>query len=139
MIFKWGSGLQSRYKQKANTNEFEDAYIVETSLVPLQLYGYNEMNQKIILWQNSRTSSTSYCRPIRFRFAKETEQLILEEFESVRNQITTILPTRVEFNGQILEVTASNHIIKATRKEYNNCYSSCCYEFDSAAKYPNSI
>lgn len=107
IIFKWGcdgSGGQSRYKQKASTGEFEDANILTTSLVPLQLHGFNKMNQ-VIIWKNPRPSSTSFCRPIRFRFVKETDNSIIEEFENVRNQIATIQPTSVEFNGHTLQVT----------------------------------
>jgi hypothetical protein len=60
---------QCRYKQKWNE---DDGNVLTTSMVPLQLYGFYG-DKKTIIWQNSRPSSTSYCRPIRFRFTKETD------------------------------------------------------------------
>ena len=63
------------------------------SLVPLQLHS-NENNKQII-WQNPRTSSTRYCRPIKILFAKESVELIREETDSMNQQINQLTPTAV--------------------------------------------
>lgn len=70
-----------------------------TSIVPVQLYGLDEHRQKVIIWQSPQPASTSYCRPIRFRFTKESDSAVLEEFEIVPNQIAVLTPTMVEINS----------------------------------------
>jgi hypothetical protein len=144
IIFKWGvdgSGGQCRYKQKWNEDELDDGNMLTTSMVPLQLYGFYG-DKKTIIWQNPRPSSTSYCRPIRFRFTKETDNSILEEFANIRNQIESLVATLVDLGSQVLQISqrfeetmvdgkvcnvlASNkatqkcYICNATSKEMNN-------------------
>lgn len=90
--------------KKSNENIFEDANNLMTSVVALQLYGCNRENKKIMIWQNPHLSSSSYCRPIKFKFTKKTDQSITEEFESVRNQITSLAPPIVELDDQTYEI-----------------------------------
>jgi hypothetical protein len=55
--------------------------------VPLKLY--NEDNGENV-WQNSRPSSTWYCRPIKFDFVKETEALIQLEVAAIKVEISNL-------------------------------------------------
>lgn len=96
MKYKWGSdgsGSQNRYKQKC---EGDDSYILTTSVVPLQLSHTDlETENTTILWQNPRTSSTRFCRPIKIEFRKETDDVIKSEFSLIQNQIDQLTPTIV--------------------------------------------
>lgn len=67
MGLQWGaSSGMSEYKQKFTNPDDSDANIFVTSLVPIQLIqgNPNSKENKIILWQNPRPSSTRFCRPI---------------------------------------------------------------------------
>lgn len=105
MTYKWGSdgsGSHSRYKQKC---EGDDSNILATSVVPLQLnYKNAELNKSTILWQNPRTSSTRYCRPIKIQFIKETDDVIKSEFSLVQNQITQLTPTTINKDNKMFIV-----------------------------------
>lgn len=98
MIYKWGSdgsGSQSNYKQVC---EGDDSNILTTSIVPLQLQVNHEKNKKI-LWQNPRTSSTRFCRPVRIQFIKETSEVIKAEFVHIENQIDQLSTMKINLNN----------------------------------------
>ena len=104
MIYKWGfdgSSGQSQYKQKFSSdslnNAVTDANMILTSVVPIQMYGYdnNRNNEKLIFWQNPKVSSTKYCRPIHFQFKKETKQTTKEEVKHIQAQIQNLQPSHV--------------------------------------------
>lgn len=94
-IYKWGSdgsGNQSRYKQKCVG---DDSNILTTSIVPLQLSYDNKKDKNVLVWQNPRTSSTRFCRPIRIQFLKETNEVIKSEFSNIESQINELLPSKI--------------------------------------------
>lgn len=100
LITKWGSdgsGNQSNYKQKI---EGDDSTILTTSIVPLQLNFKNELGKTTILWQNPRTSSTRFCRPLKLQFIKETDEVIKSEFSYVESQIKQLSPTKVNVGSR---------------------------------------
>jgi len=110
LISKWGcdgsSGL-SRYKQKFTIESNIDDSIFISSFVPLQLYADSSdlPTKKIVFWSNPRPSSTRYCRPIKFQFVKETEEVITNEYEYIEKQIKILQPTKVHINPtEILNV-----------------------------------
>ncbi|XP_067634314.1 uncharacterized protein [Eurosta solidaginis] len=72
MITKWGcdgSSGQSAYKQRINVDDetITDSNMFMASIVPLRLKEY---------WKNPRPSSTILCRPILFKYEKESSELI---------------------------------------------------------------
>lgn len=103
LITKWGcdgSSGMSEYKQKFSDPSISDASIFLTSLVPVQLVsGDPNSNEKRVLWQNPRTSSTRYCRPIRLQFQHETTELSVIEMQYIENQISSLNPTKVSFKS----------------------------------------
>ncbi|XP_067622258.1 uncharacterized protein [Eurosta solidaginis] len=50
----------------------------------------------VILWENSRPSSTRFCRPIKLIYEKETSNLARTEVERVKQQISEIIPTQFD-------------------------------------------
>lgn len=100
IIYKWGSdgsGSQRNYKQKC---EGDDSNILTTSVVPLQLSFESKSKQSVVLWQNPRTSSTRFCRPVKIQFIKETDDVIRSEFSQMESQISQLSPTVVTKNGK---------------------------------------
>lgn len=93
LISKWGfdgASSQSRYKQKME-GEQDDSSIFMTSLVPLKLVSGED-----IVWTNPKPCSPSYCRPLMFRFVKESEAVVLEQKGKIEEEIKALLPT--EYN-----------------------------------------
>lgn len=103
LISKWGcdgSSGHSNYKQKFQNTEDTDEFLFIFSFVPLQL-----VNGSNIIWQNPRPSSTMYCRPIKFIFAKETPELTLSETDKIFDEINNLLPSICNFNSAEVSVT----------------------------------
>lgn len=102
LICKWGfdGSAQSTYKQKFSDVSVSDANIFITSLVPIKITSINNS----IIWQNVRTSSTRYCRPIRFQFKKETAELSRNEKDYISKQIEHLVPGRFEIEGVVYKV-----------------------------------
>lgn len=103
LISKWGcdgSSGHSAYKQRFENSEDTDEYLFVYSFVPLRLIG--EGNN--IIWQNPRPSSTMFCRPIKFLFAKETTELTKIETNKVLEQINDLEATFCDLGGSEISV-----------------------------------
>lgn len=123
LISKWGcdgSSNHSTYKQKYDNNEelLIDRNLFMTCLVPLQLFVYSD-NGKIIVWQNSRFSSTRFCRPVRLQFIKETTEIILQEKEYKDEQIKALQPTVVIGFTEIVKI---QHKLCMTMLDGKTCH-----------------
>ncbi|KAF2891763.1 hypothetical protein ILUMI_14410 [Ignelater luminosus] len=81
------SGLP-KYKQKAE--EINDASVFMISLVLIKLVSNDQ-----ILWQNPRTLSTQFSRPIRFQITKETTEVSATEKEYVEARVRTLTNTKL--------------------------------------------
>ena len=109
ILYKWGfdgSSGQRQYKQRFSeetSTNISDSNLLITSLVPIQMYGF-QGSKKAIIWHNPRMSSTRYCRPIRFQLKKETKETIKEEVEYIQTQIDSLRPTRVIVNTVVFTI-----------------------------------
>lgn len=61
------------------------------SLVPIRL---QQCDGKIV-WENDRRSSTFYCRPIMFKFTKETQSTVATIKASITQEIERLQPSRI--------------------------------------------
>ena len=112
LICKWGcdgSGGHKQYKQKfINEGEeqaHDDSDMFVISLVPLQLYCTEDVGtEKIILWQNSRSSSTRFCRPIKVLLEKESKEITLREINKIKAQIQNLTPTKIDIRGREINI-----------------------------------
>lgn len=147
MIWKWGcdgSSGQALYKQKASDPNFTDSDIFFTGIVPLRLYCKSEnTSQEEIIWQNPKTSSPRYCRPVRLQFQKESVQLVKQEKTYVQQQIDNLNPTIAHFRGSEISV---NHILKMTMVDGKVCNAltetkstQTCYICGAGPKLMNNI
>lgn len=111
---KWGfdgSSSQSEYKQRfIEDAAASDADILLTSLVPLQLVMKREENETI-LWQNPRSSSTRFCRPIRYQMLKESHMVLKDEDDYINRQIAALNPTQIEIGDRTVNI---EHILLET-------------------------
>ena len=97
---KWGvdgATGQSLYKQtmEGDRDFAAEESIFITSYVPLQLTGISANEVKTSIWINPRPSSTLYCRPISFKFSKETRNLTISTIDSVNRQIECLCTSNV--------------------------------------------
>lgn len=103
LISKWGfdgASGQSNYKQKTET-EFDDSSIFMASLVRIRL----QHCDGTIVWENDPPSSTFYCRPIMFKFTKETQSTVATIKAGITEEIERLQPSKisqVEVKHQLL-------------------------------------
>jgi len=72
------------------------------SIVPIQLRCLIQ-EKNIVVWQNPRTSSIRFCRPIKFSFEKETVNSTLREVNASETEIKNLLPTKILLDKITLE------------------------------------
>jgi hypothetical protein len=115
LVFKYGcdgcSGHPEYYQSPLPNSEVEqedsddddsnqlppsDSYLFLFTAVPLQLIGETENGAEIVLWKNSRPSSTKYCRPMKFLYLKETLKDIQVEVQKVQSEISNLTPFTCE-------------------------------------------
>lgn len=89
-----------------------------TYLVPLQLFVHSN-NGKIIVWQNSRPSSTRFCRLVRQQFIKETTEVILQEKKCIDEQIEALQPTVMTGFTEIVKI---QHKLCMTMLDGKTCH-----------------
>ncbi|XP_048005624.1 uncharacterized protein LOC125241277 [Leguminivora glycinivorella] len=117
LISKWGcdeSSGHSTYKQKFTDNASTDQYLFVFSFVPLRLLD----DENKVIWQNPRPSSTMYCRPIKFIFAKETTELTTVGTNKVLDQINNLLPSICTVDSSQFSV---NHKLSLTMTDGKVC------------------
>lgn len=89
------------YQWNADTSKNnDDSFLVLITSVPLRLLSDNY----IFLWRNQSPSSTSFCRPIKLLFKKETENVVGEEVSTILEQINQLTPTAVCVDRHKFEV-----------------------------------
>lgn len=115
-LFKWGcdgtSGvneyMQLFHREDSNVSEeneeeaivYSNNSIFMFSAVPLQFLAIaNGTQEKVIQWENPHPSSTRYCRPIKFLFAKETKNLTKQEINKMKEEIAALQPLEYLVNG----------------------------------------
>ena len=93
-----GSTGQSIYTQVIdeleNRSFVQEASLFLTCFVPLELTGFSGKVGKIV-WRNPHPSSTLYCRIVRFRFVKETTDIMNAEHQFLENAIGNLFTTPV--------------------------------------------
>ncbi|GBO26462.1 hypothetical protein AVEN_127211-1 [Araneus ventricosus] len=73
-------------------------------MVTIEIYSVNDKKIKKIVWQSPPPSSTRYCRPIKFMSAKETLNVIKTEVKRIKEQVVSLLPTKISINDMEVSV-----------------------------------
>lgn len=91
---------ESNKENKKTDNEFSDKSVYSICFVPLMIKSDN-----VIIWNNERPSSIHYCRPIKFNFVKEKDEMVKKEYEYYNNLINKVQKYCFDFEGITYEVT----------------------------------
>lgn len=118
LICKWGcdGSQQSKYKQRFEDADDSDANLFLSSFVPLRIICGKD--NKYVVWQNPTPSSPRFCRPIRFRFLKESTDITKEEIDYVKNSSNSLVASEVQLNGAKFSFT---HVMKMTMIDGKVC------------------
>lgn len=147
LVVKWGcdGADQHKYRQKFIEEGASDGSMFSLSMVPLQLY-FDNRTSKSVLWKNPAPSSTRYCRPIKFFFGKETAEVTRSEVRKIEEQIEKLLPTEVNVNNLVINITTKMVLSMIDGKVCNslssNTSTSTCYLCKAKPRdmnSPNSI
>jgi len=76
----------------------------------LDLCGFSN-GKRSPAWRNPRPSSTMYCKPLRFKFEKETAEVSKSEEDLIRLEISNLKDTEVNINNKKIKI---HHIIQIT-------------------------
>jgi len=112
------------------SNVFNDTSVFMFCLVPLKLILHTNLNEKNILWLNPKPSSTSYCRPIKFFFEKETTNNILKYVKDVENEISNLKQLEIKINDDMVNVRYTMILSMVDGKVINaltNTSSAACF------------
>ncbi|KAJ8876445.1 hypothetical protein PR048_020890 [Dryococelus australis] len=90
-LVKWGcdGGEENKYSNKS---------LFTISMVLIHKYTGNDQSEKIIVWQNPSSSSTSYSCLIKFLFAKESMDVIMMEVDKMKEVAASLSPTKIIAN-----------------------------------------
>lgn len=69
--------------------------------------------------KNPRTSSTKYCRPIKFEFVQETKAVVLLELGGIKQQIEQLTCTTIENNDDLIHIHHELECTMVTAKFVN--------------------
>lgn len=95
---KWGCDGSSGHVEynQSLAADVSDKNLLLASLVPLSL----QSTAGEEYWRNKTPSSTRYCRPIQFEFAKETKEKVLSVVGKINSDIAALTHTEVVACGK---------------------------------------
>lgn len=97
--------VSDEVEQKTDDN-FSEQYVFMFSFVPLKLIGTKGRDKEnVILWANPKPSSTTFCRPIKFLYIKETQAHTQREFSKTQSEIDNLEPFEFVVQGTKLPPT----------------------------------
>ncbi|GBP07525.1 SCAN domain-containing protein 3 [Eumeta japonica] len=109
----------------------DDGSMFLTSYCPLLLIcKSNTSDPDQIVWKNPRPSSTRYCRPIRFQFAKESKELSVQEETYFKNKINSLQPSPFTHNGCEIKVLHSLQLTMVDGKVCSALSDTSCSRLD---------
>ncbi|XP_032687790.1 uncharacterized protein LOC116851966 [Odontomachus brunneus] len=144
---KWGcegSSGHSVYKQKFNEAGISNENVFFTSFVPLQLVCKDEeLDINLVIWQNPRTSSPRFCRPIRLQFEHENDETTAHEVVNIKQQIDSLNPLVTQVHGMEIRVQYNMNFTMIDNKVCNAVSETKstlqCYLCDATSKDFNDI
>jgi hypothetical protein len=103
LVYKWGCDgfQQAQYKETFQNDSDSDAYILQSSFIPLQLICGR--NNKLI-WQIPTPSSPRYCRPMRIRYVKESSDITNDEINYLQSATSSLHDTKVTMADKYFSV-----------------------------------
>lgn len=150
LICKWGcdgSSGHSEYKQtfvNSQGEQISDAHVFFTSVVPLQLTSViDEGKENLIIWNNPRSSSPRFCRPLRLQFVQETTAETKKEIADFEKQASELVPFETIVGGVTISVSYKLALTMIDGKVCNAATDTTstqrCYLCLSTSKHFNDI
>ena len=94
--------MQAAYSSNSASGQaISQKHLFLSSLVPLKLTGKTDSGDVVVIWQADNPSSVTLCRPIEFRYEKETSTLINETAKNFESQIAALHPLETILNGKL--------------------------------------
>ena len=100
---KWGmdgsTGQQvfnHKWETDQENNVIDERSIFMITIVPLKLI---TQNSNEVIWKNDKPNSIRYCRPVQFKFVKETREYVQQEYDNISAQIQNLKSTEFEFSN----------------------------------------
>ena len=144
---KWFNQNQNVSDQSSDSSDSDneeicldhsDASVLMTTLVPLQITANDT-----VLWTNVKPSSVSYCRPINFKFIKETPEAVKKNYNYYMNILDKVKLYNFTFKGMTFEVKFDLWCSMLDGKENNilteHSATKCCNICKVGPKYINNI
>lgn len=83
-----------------SNEETNDSTLLSINFVPLMLL----TSKGKVIWRNPKPNSSKNCRPIKFRFCKETAEILRQEINEINYQKRNLKTTQFELSpGKIVE------------------------------------
>jgi len=92
-----------------------------------------------IVWENSQPSSTRLCRPIKFEFIKESDEIIRREKENIENKINNLFSTHLNENIVVKHELLLTMIDGKSCSSIADSSSMNCYIRGATPKQMNSL
>lgn len=102
---KWGcdgASGQSEFHQKFLDDNLTDSNLFMTSVVPLKI---TPQIDDTVVWENTRPSSTRFCRSLQFQFTKETPDVIRAEKRRVDQEIENLNKSTILLYNKTFEIS----------------------------------
>lgn len=143
IICKWGcdGSQQDKFKQRFDNDSDCDGSLFVSSFVPLQIVCGTKSDK--IVWQNPTPSSPRFCRPIRFRYIKESTDITKDEINYVENAVKSLNPSNVTLQEEeftfkyIFKMTMIDG--KVCNAATNTLSTSRCYICGATSKNFNNL
>ena len=106
LVLRWGcdgSSGHSEYKQVYPDDMFSDGSLFLSCLVPLRIQDSDDSRN--VYWNNPKSSSTRYCRPIRFELIQESEEVIKAEIVRIESKIANLTCPILQIGGRPFLIT----------------------------------
>lgn len=141
LITKWGfdgTTGHTQYKQAFLDYSVSDSHALITALVPLRLCFKDK-----IIWQNPKPSSTRYCRPLKIKYIKENNDVVIRQKKNIDKQLRKIKLSNISVGHKNFIVKHELHLtmidVKSCNAITNNNYSQACYICKASNKEFNNI
>ncbi|KAJ8676867.1 hypothetical protein QAD02_012654 [Eretmocerus hayati] len=123
------------YNQISSDCNYDYSHIFCSYMVPSKLV---DANTNRVIWENQTPNSVRFCRPIRFKFVKETDEICIDASRYLGNQIDELQPfifENCEVNFQFILSMIDGKVCNALNKSN----SQKCFVCGVTIKYFNNI
>ena len=112
-----------------------------TCIVSLQLVGKDGSQNQRVIWTNPKPSSTIYCRPIRFKYVKDTTEVLRTEeayLDSTKANLSETVISEKLSVSRTIDLTMIDGKVATVLSTVTNS-SQCCSLCGASPKQMNNL